>query len=421
MHTLSDDAKAILLLCGRFRGTSEEDPLDLREYGRVVQWLRDARLRPADLLALEHVPALAGATGVSADRLQALLRRGVKLGFAVEQWNQSGIWVICRSDPEYPARYKSHLKERAPPILFGAGERSLLKGGGLAIVGSRNVDAEGEAFARDTAAWCARQGLPVVSGGARGVDRIAMSGALEAGGLVVGVLADSLLRASVSRESRYALSEGRLLLVSPYHPEAGFSVGNAMGRNKLVYALADYGLVVSASDDRGGTWAGAVEELKRESGRAVFVRMAGAVPKGNRRLIEYGAIPFPSIDAPDADPDRLAALAALRPRAQTESPMPLFARAMSTPAAPAQVREPGASSSATAPSKPAEADSAPPPASVYEAVLPVLLAALEEPAATADLAERLEVSRPQLEAWLTRAVAENKVRRQTRPVRYSRI
>jgi len=30
-----------------------------------------------------------------------------------------------------------------------------------------------------------------------------------------------------------------------------------MGRNKLIYAMADYGLVVSADCEKGGTWAGA--------------------------------------------------------------------------------------------------------------------------------------------------------------------
>ncbi|MFA6294330.1 MAG: DNA-processing protein DprA, partial [Victivallales bacterium] len=225
-----------------------------------------------------------------------LLRRGVKLGFALEKWNQSGIWVICRSDQDYPSRYKTHLKDKAPPILFGIGERSLLKGGGLAIVGSRNVDAEGEAFARDTAAWCARGALPVISGGARGVDQIAMTSALNAGGSVIGVLADTLLRRSVSREIRYALSDGHLLLISPYHPEAGFNVGMAMGRNKLIYALADYGLVVSADYKKGGTWEGAEEELKRKPGRPVFVRLGDSVPTGNRKLINLGALEFPRID-----------------------------------------------------------------------------------------------------------------------------
>ncbi len=290
---MSEDAKVILMLCGHLGGESGLEPLSQREYNQVVRWLLDGKMRPADLLDLDHIPALALASAISEQRLNGLLKRGVMVGFAVEKWQQSGIWVICRSDPDYPARYKTHLKDKAPPILFGAGKRALLKGSGLAIVGSRNVDVEGDRFTRDVAAWCARGGMPVVSGGARGVDQAAMTGALEAGGAVISVLADTLLRRSVSREVRSALSDGRLLLISPYHPEAGFSVGNAMGRNRLIYALADYGLVVSADYKKGGTWAGAEEELKRRPGRPVYVRLTGSPPAGNQKLIELGAIQFP--------------------------------------------------------------------------------------------------------------------------------
>ena len=296
MNMMSEDAKAILLLCGHLGGESEFEPLDPRAYNQVVQWLLGKNLRPADLLSPEHIPDLSLESGIAELRLTGLLRRGVKLGFALEKWNRSGIWVICRSDQDYPARYKTHLKDKAPPILFGVGEHSLLKGGGLAIVGSRNVDAEGEAFTRDTAACCARSGVTVISGDARGVDQIAMTSALNAGGSVIGVLADTLLRRSVSREIRYALSDGHLLLISPYHPEAGFNVGMDVARNKLIYALADYGLVVSADYKKGGTWAGAEEELKRKPGRPVFVRIGDSVPTGNRQLINLGALEFPRID-----------------------------------------------------------------------------------------------------------------------------
>ena len=69
-----------------------------------------------------------------------------------------------------------------------------------------------------------------------------------------------------------------------------------MGRNKLIYALADYGLVVSAEYKKGGTWEGAEEELKRKPGRPVFVRIGDSVPTGNRKLINLGALEFPRTD-----------------------------------------------------------------------------------------------------------------------------
>jgi predicted Rossmann fold nucleotide-binding protein DprA/Smf involved in DNA uptake len=83
-----------------------------------------------------------------------------------------------------------------------------------------------------------------VSGGARGIDQAAMRGALEAGGKVTGVLADSLEKTAMNRDHRSMLMEGQLVLVSPYDLSAGFNVGNAMQRNKLIYAFADAALVV---------------------------------------------------------------------------------------------------------------------------------------------------------------------------------
>ena len=57
-----------------------------------------------------------------------------------------------------------------------------------------------------------------------------MRGALEAGGNVCGVLADGLEKSVMNRENRNVLLDGRLVLISPYDPNAGFNVGNAMQR-----------------------------------------------------------------------------------------------------------------------------------------------------------------------------------------------
>ncbi len=340
MNMMSNDAKAIVLLCGRLGKDSDGEPLQQSEYTRLVRWLMSERMRPSDLLEPSNVGPAATGAGLPEQRLTSLLKRGVQLGFAIETWNRSNIWVVCRSDSDYPARYKSHLKDKAPPILFGVGNRSLLRGGGLAIVGSRNIDIEAEDFTRETAEWCARGGLPVVSGGARGVDQIAMKGALDAGGCVVGILAENLLKNSVSRNARKAIADNRLLLISPYHPEARFTVGTAMARNKLIYAMADYGLVVSSKwtspKNKGGTWAGATEELKRRSARPVFVRTTGSVPKENLKLLDLGAAPFPE-HTYDADPAKTLQDALKSQPAQPAED--LFAYANKGGQAVAQVRE----------------------------------------------------------------------------------
>ena len=109
--------------------------------------------------------------------------------------------------------------------------------GGLAIIGSRDATEGALDFTRGVAARCAQEGMGVVSGGARGVDAAAMQGSTDAGGFTIGVLAADLLKASVNRQNRLCLQEGHLVLVSPFYPEAGFNAGNAMGRNKYIYAL----------------------------------------------------------------------------------------------------------------------------------------------------------------------------------------
>ena len=64
------------------------------------------------------------------------------------------------------------------------------------------------------------------------------------------------------------------------------------GRNRLIYTLADYAIVVASDFEKGGTWAGAIEALKAKW-LPVFVLQHGHMPQGNTKLIERGAIPFP--------------------------------------------------------------------------------------------------------------------------------
>jgi len=121
---MSDDAKVILLLCGRLGKDSDAEPLQQSEYTRVVRWLLNNGMRPSDLLNPANVAPAAVGTRLLEPRLALLLKRGVQLGFAVETWSRSNIWVICRSDADYPARYRTHLKDQAPPILYGVGNHN---------------------------------------------------------------------------------------------------------------------------------------------------------------------------------------------------------------------------------------------------------------------------------------------------------
>ena len=325
-YELTDDCKAVLMLSGRFGGDEAGGPkyLTLGEFNALSDWLAARNLRPADLfteecrsvLPEEEVGRLDGS------RVVQLLDRGAALALLVEKWINKGLWIVCRDDPHYPRRLRQHLGNTAPPVLFGVGESALLDQGGMAILGSREVDVEATEYAKEAGRFCAESGVAVISGGAKGVDQLAMRGALEAGGTAAGALADNLMRASVSGEWRQAIRERRLTLISPFNPESSFNVGNAMGRNKCIYALADWALIVSADYRKGGTWAGAEEELRREKHIPVFARIEGDTPPGNRELLKIGARAFPK--RPWKEPLQALLADAARPRGPVGEQLSLF-------------------------------------------------------------------------------------------------
>jgi predicted Rossmann fold nucleotide-binding protein DprA/Smf involved in DNA uptake len=133
----------------------------------------------------------------------------------------------------------------------------------------------------------AMEGMNLISGGARGVDELAMLASLEAEGNVVGVLANDLFRSALAGKWRKHLKNRQLALVTPFFPEGRFQVGNAMGRNKYIYCLSDFALVVRSEKGKGGTWAGAVENQKRHWTPLFVASPSNA--EGNVALASMGA------------------------------------------------------------------------------------------------------------------------------------
>jgi DNA processing protein len=303
--TLSPDSQAMLLVCSQLGLLNDSDnpPLTLREWNLLARKLANSSLaRPGGMLGLTtaELQQILGLSETEAQRLARLLDRGGGLAIELERLAGLGIHPLTRADSDYPTRYRERLKESAPTVLFYAGNKDLLGQPGLAVVGSRHLVEAGQECAQFVGHACALSGMILYSGGARGVDTISMLASLENRGYAVGIVADSLEKAIRIPEYRSALSRGDACLATPYHPAAGFSVGAAMGRNRLIYTLADYAIVVASDANRGGTWAGATEALKAKW-LPLFVLDHPVMPDGNRTLLEKGAsaLPYPLPVAPD--------------------------------------------------------------------------------------------------------------------------
>ena len=282
-----------ILLCS-YIGIQKEDvvkPLALSEWNLFLDKVIKMNMEPSIVLNkdLEILKSLAYSDN-EIERIRKLVSRGGAVAFELNELKSKGINVITLFDADYPILMKRKLKRKTPPILFYAGDINLAKKIGIGVVGSRNVDENGIEFTKELVKKATEEKLVIYSGGAKGVDSISESTALLSGGAVVSFISDSLSSKIKKREVLANIIDGKLLLISDVKPDVGFSAARAMNRNKYIYA-ASYGTFVVSSDyKKGGTWNGAIENLKNNWTKEFVWKNNAYV--GNIKLIENGAIPF---------------------------------------------------------------------------------------------------------------------------------
>lgn len=261
-------------------------PLTAREFWKTfssTEMLTGLLEMDADQIA-SHIAT----TPELADRLRSLLDAARALAFETERLEESGVSLLTPLDEGFPGRLQRVLGEQCPVSILVAGPVEWLSELNVGIVGSRGVSEATSDAAVEIARSAVRGEFGVVSGLAKGIDETAMHAGIEMGGRVCGVPSEGIRAISRRPDVRAAVHDGALALLSPFGPDAPFSVGNAMGRNKLVYAMSDITVVVTSDEGSGGTWAGATEALKKGYGR-VMVWEGPDVGAGNVALMAKGA------------------------------------------------------------------------------------------------------------------------------------
>lgn len=210
--------------------------------------------------------------------------------FLVEELLNQGYSIVPVISKEYSPALKANLKYSAPIVLYVKGNKQLLQENAIAIVGSRNANDKSLQFTDNVAKKASMDYKVVVSGFARGVDKQALDSALSYKGQSIIVLPQGIMTFDSGMKKYYKqIIEGNVLVLSVFHPKQPWSVDLAMARNSIIYGLASE-IYAAQSDDKGGTWSGVCDGLKR--GRSVFVRVPNKEEKcANNLLIEKGAIP----------------------------------------------------------------------------------------------------------------------------------
>jgi predicted Rossmann fold nucleotide-binding protein DprA/Smf involved in DNA uptake len=210
--------------------------------------------------------------------------------FLAETLMNEGYEIIPVISEEYPRTLKENLKTQAPVVVYVKGNKQILRENAIAIVGSRNAADISLQFTDNITKLASKQYKVVVSGFAKGVDKQALDSSLKYKGQSIIVLPQGIMTFGTGFKKYYRqIVDGDLLVLSTFHPKAHWKVELAMARNPVIYGLASE-IYVAESSDKGGTWAGVIDGLRKN--RKIFVRRPEKGEKNaNDLLIQKGAVP----------------------------------------------------------------------------------------------------------------------------------
>ncbi len=240
----------------------------------------DREMEASDLIAL-------GYDRSTADRILHLLSQQEQLDWYLDEGRRCGCIPVTRVSRDYPAVLRSRLGLDSPGSLWAKGNLSFLKMPMVALVGSREPEWLGDAFAREAGRQAALQGYVLVSGNAKGADRAAQESCLEHGGKVISVVADALQDHAFNENILYLSEEGY---------DLPFSAQRALSRNRVIHCLPRLTLVAQCRMGKGGTWDGTTKNLQH-GWSPVFCLDDGT--EGMRELEQRGAIPINGTDLED--------------------------------------------------------------------------------------------------------------------------
>jgi predicted Rossmann fold nucleotide-binding protein DprA/Smf involved in DNA uptake len=222
--------------------------------------------------------------------IRARLESMERFEYAIDQWQDVGGWTLCENDDAFPTAWRIRFGDACPPVVFGRGNASLLQSKAIGFAGSRSATPTILEATKRLAAEAVSQDFAVVSGGARGVDLAALEGAWSARGSAIAVVADRLDRFGQGSD----LPDDDWCALTPFAPNMGFTVANAMGRNRLIYGLCEGAIIMACEEGSGGTWAGAVEALRLKIGEVGYYTGPDA-SEANAKLAKLGAVPVQKV------------------------------------------------------------------------------------------------------------------------------
>ncbi len=282
--------RGFLLLTSQL-GNPERKPLTVAQF-RALAKRASQGTDPGDMRELTEKDLISlGYDHTMACRILSLLDDTQRLDQYLKTGDQHGCIPISRISEYYPLAVHKRLGLDAPGCLWARGNIDLLRTQTISLVGCREISNENCRFAEKAGKEAARQGITLVSGNARGADRIAQDACLAEGGNVISVVADELTNCSPGDNTLY-LSEDSF--------DLPFTSARALSRNRVIHTLGYLTLVAQSDFGTGGTWDGTVKNLKKGwspvfcfndgSPAATELRQLGAMLISQKELSDFAAL-----------------------------------------------------------------------------------------------------------------------------------
>ena len=234
-------------------GDPERKPLTIAQFRNLAKRIADGNREVSDRnLEMTDLEAL-GYDRAMAERIYGLLSSTNLLREYLRRAELCDCYPITRLDPLYPLAVRRRLGLDSPGVLWAKGDVTLLNRPAVAVIGSRDLNPENRTFAEEAGRQIALQGYVLVSGNARGADKTAQEAALEAGGSVISIVADSLQQQPLVRNVLY-------LSLDAF--DAAFSAQRALHRNHVIHTLVSLTIAAQCTLGKGGTWDGILANLK---------------------------------------------------------------------------------------------------------------------------------------------------------------
>ncbi len=194
--------------------------------------------------------------------------------------------LIC-GQPEFPPQLEEIPEP--PSVLYVWGDLSLLTKPSVAFVGSRDHTTYGAEAARVLASAVAQRAV-IVSGMARGIDALAHTAALDAGGQSIGVLGNGFgVIYPAANRALYDRMVAHGCLITEHPPGERPHAGSFSRRNRLISGLSRGVVVIEAAIGSGAL---VTANLGLEQGREILAvpgPITSPTSVGCNKLIQQGA------------------------------------------------------------------------------------------------------------------------------------